>query len=255
MGTTQKSIILSIAGFDTSGGAGSLADIKTFESTGTYGMAVITALTLQSEKKIESIRWRNMKNIQKEIQFLMKHYHINHFKIGIVRDAEMLCEILHLLHHKNTIITWDPILQSSSSNKIFNTRTLYEVKDLIKNIYCITPNIDESIILSGKDNINEAGLYLSQYTNVIIKGGHNKTETGIDYLYLKNQNYPIKIPAQTSFNIYPKHGSGCVYSSSLISYLAQGAHLEQAAIQAKIYTEKFLSSTKTLLGYHQASIS
>lgn len=247
----QKPIVLSIAGFDISAGAGVLADIKTFEHTNVYGMSIVTALTTQSENIFASIKWRTIKVITYEIDFLIHQYPIHYAKIGIIKDAEMLEEIMYILRKRNISCVWDPVLKSSTSKHIFHTHTIPQLKTIFKQLYCITPNVQEAILLSGKQDIDAAGTYLSQYTNVIIKGGHNEVDTGTDYIYLKNQPSAIKIPPQTHFNTYPKHGSGCVYSSALTSYLSQGLTLTDAAIKAKIYTEHFLASNKSLLGFHQ----
>lgn len=249
MEKTDRPIVLSIAGFDPSAGAGTLADIKTFEAVGVYGTAVLTALTLQTEHTFEYLKWRTIKSITEEITFLTKAYPIQYAKIGITRDVEMLQEIVYHLHKKNINIIWDPVIISSTHKRIFNKNTLPQVKDLLKNIFCITPNLEEALLLSGKTNLMETGSYLSQFTNVIIKGGHNTEEKGIDYLFYHNNQFE-KINPQTSLNIYPKHGSGCVYSSALTAYLARNYSLEQSVQLAKEYTEKFLASGFTLLGYH-----
>lgn len=250
MENIQKPIVLSIAGFDPSAGAGILADIKTLECIGVYGIGLVTAHTLQTEDVFQDLKWRTLSSIIDEIVFMLHHYSVKHAKIGIVRDVEMLQEIVYVLHQKNILIIWDPILKSSTAKKIFNRKNLSQIKDIIKNIYCITPNAEEALILSGKTNTTEAGLYLSDFTNVIIKGGHSEQHLGTDLLFLYQKNNDIKIFPQTNLDIYPKHGSGCVYSSALTAYLALENALEQSAIFAKIYTEKFLASNKTLLGYH-----
>lgn len=246
----QRPIVLSIAGFDPCGGAGILADMKTFECIGVYGMGVITAYTLQTENIFETIKWRTCKTIQNEIDFLLYHYLVKGIKIGIVRDAKMLECILSVSHKKNIFIVWDTVFKSSTNKNIFVKQSLSQIKNLLTHIYCITPNFEEALILSGKNNIYDAGLYLSQKTNVIIKGGHNESEPGTDYLFLKQKSEYIKIPPQLNIKTYPKHGSGCVFSSALTSYLSKNYSLEEACKSAKKYTEKFLSSNKELLGYH-----
>lgn len=248
----KKPIVLSIAGFDPCGGAGILADIKTFENTGVYGMAVITALTLQTEKIFQSLEFRPTSTIQNEIRFLFEHYPIKAVKIGIIQNLNLLENILSVIPTQDTIIIWDPVLKSSTNHLIFNEDNLATLNNLLSHITCITPNVHEALFLSRKSNIEEAGLYLSEKTNVIIKGGHNENQRGIDYLYLKNQHKSIQIPPQLNQTLYPKHGSGCVFSSALTAYLAKAYSLEEACKLAKIYTETFLSSNKELLGYHHA---
>lgn len=256
MENSSKPIVISIAGFDTSAGAGTLADIKTFENTGTYGIAVITAYTLQTEHTFEKLKWRKISDITHEITFLLSQYSLKFAKIGIIQNIHMLTNIVNTLYlcNKNIKILWDPVLQSSTGKNFFNKKNLSSIYNIINKIYCITPNYKEALILSEKKNLKDAGLFLSQFTNTIIKGGHNETNKGTDYLFKHNCKTSIEIPPQSSQPIYPKHGSGCVFSSAMTSYLALNYSLEQSALLAKKYTENFLSSHHSLLGYHHPFI-
>ncbi len=250
MGEKPRPIVLSIAGFDTSGGAGILADIKTFECIEVYGVTVITAPTVQSHSEFVKMHWRNINHIVEEIDFLIHSYSISFAKIGIIREIDMLEEITRVLKKQKIKIIWDTVLKSSTSKIIFNRQQIPVIKSHLKNTFCITPNFNEALHISNKSNLLEAGTYLSQFTNVIIKGGHNNDEIGTDYLFLQNSNEPIPIPPQSGLTIYPKHGSGCVFSSALTAYLALGNDIKNAAINAKKYTEKYLTSSDTLIGYH-----
>ena len=247
----QKPIVLSIAGFDPSGGAGILADIKTFESIGVYGMGVLTSYTLQSENSLEYIRWRHPSVIRSEVEFILQNDFVSVAKIGIVRHTEMLSDIVSVLKKRNIRIIWDPVLKSSTKKTIFTKASIPFVKSCLPDLYALTANFEEAVVISGKPTIEEAGKDLSKYTNVIIKGGHlSDEEEGTDYLFQQYSAKVIKIKKQSTWDIYPKHGSGCVHSSALAAFLAQGFDLEQAAIRAKLYTEHFLASSKTLLGFH-----
>ena len=251
MEKAKRKIILSIAGFDTSAGAGTLADIKTFQSMGIYGMAVVTALTLQSENKVQYIQWRKPKDILQDIEFLVQHYSISYFKIGIVKNLEMLNTILQVAEQQKIKVIWDPVLKTSTLKQVFQKNNLHSLINILPKIYCITPNAIEALELSGKNDIREAGKHLSTYTNVIIKGGHLTENTGTDYLFLHQKNKVIAIsPQLKNKKIYPKHGSGCVFSSALTAYLTLGYSLKSSTQKAKLFTEKFLSSSKGLLGYY-----
>lgn len=250
----QRAVVLSVAGFDPSGGAGILADIKTFESIGVYGMGVLTAYTLQSENSFEYVRWRHLSVIRSEIEFILQNYFVQTAKIGIVCNTDMLSDIVFVLKKRNIRIVWDPILKSSTKKTIFTKATIPFAKSHLQDLYCITANAEEALALSGKPTIEEAGKDLSAYTNVIIKGGHlSGEEEGTDYLFKKHSAQALKIKKQSTLDVYPKHGSGCVHSSALAAFLAQGLNLEEAVIKAKLYTEYFLASSKTLLGFHSAN--
>ncbi|GAB4449486.1 MAG: hydroxymethylpyrimidine/phosphomethylpyrimidine kinase [Bacteroidia bacterium] len=250
MAKDKRPIILCIAGFDPSGGAGILADIKTTESIGVYGIGVVTSMTVQTENVFEKLQWRNISDIIYEIQFLIQHYPVQYAKIGIVQNLQMLKKIVQLLYQHQVKIIWDPILKSSTNQVFFDRKNLSKVYDIINKIYCITPNANEVLELTSYNNVEIAGQHLSQYCNLIIKGGHRSTKKGIDSLYLKNKNKPIEFFPNKKLKIFSKHGSGCVFSTALTSYLAKNYSLTQATQLAKQYTEKFLASNKTLLGYH-----
>lgn len=119
----------------------------------------------------------------------------------------------------------------------------------MENIYLVTPNYNEIKCLYPKKSISETINHISLKTNMYLKGGHRKDKKGWDVLYY-NKNIEKSI-APVFKTIYEKHGSGCVFSSSLASYLALGFYLEEAATNAKVYTENFLRSSKTLLGTHK----
>ncbi len=155
MEKVQRPIGLSIAGFDPCGGAGILADIKTFECLEVYGLAITTALTLQSETFFEKLQWRTNEELQYEIEFLFHHYPIKAVKIGIIKDNIMLQSILSVIPKKDIFIVWDPVISSSTSKSIFETPSLSQIKNLLKDIDIITPNAKEACVLSDKINIKE----------------------------------------------------------------------------------------------------
>ena len=101
--------------------------------------------------------------------------------------------------------------------------------------------------LAGVENPIVAAEELSAYCNVLLKGGHNKEEPGVDYLFIKSKAQKI---APMSQNIFPKHGSGCVLSSAIAANLALGNDLITSCRNAKMYVEQFLSSSPSLLGVH-----
>lgn len=247
----ERPIVLSIAGVDPIGGAGLLADIKTFEQHKVYGLGVSTAQTLQTEDEFISIRWEKETDILQSIETMLSRYNVKAVKIGIVENIEVLEKIVSVIHHKNNSIkiVWDTVIKSSSGfdfwNKDFDIQRLY--KTLLK-VHVITPNYNEALQLVGSAfDAKEAAEKLSAYSNVLLKGGHNEAEKGVDYLYTKN--IAKRLEANTN-EMFSKHGSGCVLSSAITANLALGADLFTACQKAKHYIEQFLSSNKSLLGYH-----
>jgi hydroxymethylpyrimidine/phosphomethylpyrimidine kinase len=245
---------LTIAGFDPSGGAGILADIKSFEHFKCIGMAVQTANTIQTENDFLSVNWIDEKHILNQLETLLKLYKFKYVKIGLIKDLSILNRVVDmcLFYNPKVKIIWDTVL-SSSTGFNFNLPTEGLI-DILKKIYLITPNWQEINTLSSINQSFNSAEFLAQYTKVYLKGGHNYKQLGKDYLFEQKEG---KI-TQKSFNpkptvkpITPKHGSGCVFSSALTANLAKGFTLQKSILKSKRYIEHYLSSNNTLLGTHK----
>lgn len=241
--------VLTVAGFDPSAGAGILADVKTFEQNGVYGLAICTAMTLQTENEFISAKWTERDELFTHIRKMLLAYPVVGMKTGIMPSLNFLREVIAYaseLRPEMKIVV-DPIIKSTTGFAFMSEVEQSKLESLLKQIRILTPNYHEAKKLSGKDNIEEAGLYLSRFCDVVVKGGHNSIDPGTDTLYTKGEI--IKIAPGNS-TIYPKHGSGCVFSAALTSNIAKGQDIESACRHAKTYTELFLSGTDQLLGYH-----
>ncbi|MBQ4819776.1 hydroxymethylpyrimidine/phosphomethylpyrimidine kinase [Aquimarina sp. MMG016] len=251
----NRPYILTIAGFDPSGGAGLTADIKTIEALKGYGLAVCTANTVQSDVELIACHWIDVEVIKSQIEILFDRFSIDFVKIGIAQNWEGLNEIIDFLVEKNAKvkIILDPILKSSSDFDFHNMSLRAESRsrfdEILDKIYLLTPNYEEIHKLYNDKTIEEAIGYICSKTNLFLKGGHRKEAVGKDELFTKNGKYFVINPK--SQNISEKHGSGCVLSSAIITYLALGFPLLKACFRGKRYTEKVLSSNKSLLGYHR----
>lgn len=234
---------MTIAGYDPSGGAGLLADIKTMEQLKVMGLGICTAMTLQTESQCLSLEWQPLDEILKSIDVLMKRYPIRIVKIGVVKDAMMLTEIVKTIRSKNTDvkIIWDPVLKSTSEFTFFDLVTLPLLGDVLCQIDLITPNYHEYSILKEND-------LLHQQSPVLVKGGHRDNALGVDILMDRGEE--ISLEPVNGGHYYPKHGSGCVLSSAIASWLAQGENLQTACEKGKLYIEQFLKSNPSLLGFH-----
>jgi hydroxymethylpyrimidine/phosphomethylpyrimidine kinase len=249
---TKRSIVLSIAGFDPSGGAGILADIKTFEQHKVYGLAVITGVTLQTESEFASVRWESEADIIEGIEKMLGHYSVTAIKIGLVENAVMLQDILSAIQAfgKRIPVIVDPVITSSTGYGFWENEGVgKELLEKFRNILLLTPNFKEVLQLSSGGSAKEAARKLSAYCNVLLKGGHNNEEPGMDYLFTAEGIQ--RIPPSEGVT-YPKHGSGCVLSASIAANIAIGFGLAASCTIAKKYAEEFLRSNETLLGYHNA---
>lgn len=249
MNNVIRPYVLSIAGFDPSAGAGVLADIKTFESNGVYGMGVVSALTYQNDKEFEDVEWVDVDKIIRQTEMLLRRFAITHIKIGLIKDLEVLRQIVSFLHGHITspVIIYDPILKASAGFEFHNI-TEPQFASAVEGIHCITPNIPEAVQIFGADELNEKLELLSDNINIYLKGGHSDESIVTDLLFVKDHTYAFpndRVPNGE------KHGSGCVLSSALTAQLALGNDLPTAAENANNYTHNFLASNETLLGYHQ----
>ena len=152
----------------------------------------------------------------------------------------------HISHPK---IIWDPILKASAGFDFHKNVDIALLETICKQLFLVTPNIPEAMILGKKDDAIENARELSGFCHVFLKGGHAENKTGHDTLFLKGGKQLSFRPKAKG--IYPKHGSGCVLSSAITANLAKDEELHRACLKAKQYTEKFLRSNKTLLGYHK----
>jgi hydroxymethylpyrimidine/phosphomethylpyrimidine kinase len=238
---------MSIAGYDPSGGAGLLADIKTFEQVKAQGLGVCTAMTLQTESQCLRLNWQPLEEILSAIDVLMKNYHVKAIKIGVVKDAQFLTQIVEKVKSINSEakIVWDPVLKSTSEFSFFDLNTISELENVLNQIDLITPNYNEYKVLKESGILEKA----ENSCSILIKGGHRQDQLGTDILVNNGKEISIHPTDETSV-FYPKHGSGCVLSSAIASYLALGKNVERACRNGKLYIEKFLISNPTLLGFH-----
>ncbi|WP_158848997.1 hydroxymethylpyrimidine/phosphomethylpyrimidine kinase [Algibacter sp. L1A34] len=245
----KRPSILTIAGFDPSNGAGLTADIKTFEALKCYGLSVCTANTIQNDIEFKTCHWTEIILILNQMEILFNRFEINYVKIGIVENWEILSIIINRLQELNPEIkiVLDPVLKSSSDFS-FHSNNSEKLDDILSKIYLLTPNYNEIQQLYPEKDIEETIAYISSKTNLFLKGGHRTDKIGRDVLYITNKKQFTLNPK--SFNCSEKHGSGCVLSSAITSYLALGFPLLKACKEGKRYTEKFLNSNKSLLGFH-----
>jgi len=246
----KKPYILTIAGFDPSSGAGLTSDIKTFEAHNLYGLSVCTAVTVQNDISLKNCVWIDEDIIVNQIETLFERFSISVVKIGIIQSWKTLSVVVNKLLELNSDIKiiLDPILKATTGFDFHTTSDLNILTSVLENCYFITPNYNEIIDLFPDKDIEQTIEFISEKTNIYLKGGHRNDKKGLDEIY---HSSIVQINIQPGVDeIYEKHGSGCVLSSALASNLAKEFPLEDACRNAKMYTEQFLNSNKSLLGYH-----
>jgi hydroxymethylpyrimidine/phosphomethylpyrimidine kinase len=241
----QLPVVLSIAGYDPSSGAGITADIKTIAAHGCYGVTCITALTVQSTRGVKRVDPIEGRIITETLEQLMDDLDIAAVKIGMLGSAEAAKSVAAFLKRYSVRhVVLDPIIRSSSGAELISRNGLQIMKDRIfSRASVITPNIDEAAALTGlavttMDEMQPAAVRLHQMgaRNVIITGGHLDpphdlvSQEGRPPTFVEG----AKVPGQST------HGTGCAFSTSLACCLAKGNDLLTAAKASKHYVESAL---------------
>lgn len=241
---------LSIAGFDPSGGAGVLADVKTMEALEVYGVSVVTAITVQNDVSFQDVQWVDLALIQGQIALLLERYPVQYVKIGLYRSWSELEQLVVFLRqaYPNLYIVVDPVFRASAGYDFHAQQRPSET--LLSAIDLLTPNEDELRLLGETALPHTIAQQLAQdHCAVLYKGGHNTEKRGTDFLYQAASTVPVEYPPEITVQ-YDKHGSGCVLSAAITARLALGDALTVACQRAKNYTARWLNSNPTRLGYH-----
>jgi len=237
----ERPKVLVVAGYDPSGGAGVLADVKTLEAHGVYGYAVCTAMTWQNERVIRRVDWFSEKDVLEQVDVCFEAARFDWVKIGITPSVEYVGRVVRHLMRRNpgVRIVWDPVIRASSGADFWVKTEGWE--EVAARCFLMTPNWEEMEWLAA--DVNRCGCHL------FVKGGHHPEYPGRDYLWSGGEMEVLK-PMEGE--VYPKHGSGCVLASALTANLALGYPLYEAAVRAKGYVWDLLRSNKSLLGWHNA---
>ena len=229
-----KSIILIIAGSDSSGGAGVQADIKTVTSLGSYAMTAITAVTAQNTTGVKSIVAIEPKEISKQILFTCRDIKPDAIKIGMLHSENVIKSVINSLKYiKVSKIILDPVMIAKGGARLIDGKAIDILKKkLIKKVSLITPNIPEAEIITGlkikntQDMIKAANFLLSMGAkNVLIKGGHLKSDVVKDIFINKKET---RFFLNKRFKTNNTHGTGCTLSSAITTFFSCGKLLNKS---------------------------
>ncbi|WP_313359793.1 bifunctional hydroxymethylpyrimidine kinase/phosphomethylpyrimidine kinase [Empedobacter sp.] len=253
MNTIQKAYsVLTIAGFDGSGGAGIQADTKTISAHGCYATNVLTALPVQNTQGVQNIYEIPAQAIREQIQSILEDIYPDAIKIGMVHSVELVHIISEELKNYNKPIVYDPVMVATSGHRLIKEETLEAcIEKLFPLATLITPNLDEASILVNH-KIDSAELMLSYgetilnlgCQNLLLKGGHLQQEKIISYLFQKEQ--PVQSYTSQKIETKNTHGSGCTLSSAIACNLALGVSLTQSVQLAQEYVEQAILGSKDL---------
>jgi hydroxymethylpyrimidine/phosphomethylpyrimidine kinase len=241
-GHSAPPILLTIAGFDPSCGAGIAADLKTFAAHGCYGVAAITSLTVQNTQGVEAVHNTPTAELRAQLDALAKDCTIDAVKIGMLGsrgNAAAVGEFLEASKFAHVVL--DPIMKASSGAELLDAAGIkYVATELLKRASVITPNIPEAETLTEMTIKDVAGMEAAARKlmemgarAVIVKGGH--MEKAVDVLFDGNEMMPL---AGDKGKEEALHGTGCTFASALATHLAVGRSLVEAATLAKAYVTK-----------------
>jgi hydroxymethylpyrimidine/phosphomethylpyrimidine kinase len=247
----MKPVVLTVAGFDPSAGAGVTADIKTFERSGVYGVAVCTANTIQSHCRFVAANWIPPECILQQLDVLLDAYSITAAKIGIIQDTAVLQTVLQRLRSAQiSRIVWDPVVRPSAGDPLHaDSFAAALTPTLLDTLTLITPNHTEAQFFAQGAPLDSQLAAWARHCAVLHKSAMVDETTATDLLYQPGQ--PPYALHSTQQIPHPKHGSGCVLSAAITAALAHGQSVRSACESGKRYVEKYLASSETLLGYHQ----
>jgi len=240
---------LTIAGFDPSAGAGVLADVKTLEASGVYGLAACTALTVQNDIAFERVSWVPLADIQDQVRRLLAQFRVGFVKIGLIESLPVLQELTSWLkaHNPALQIIWDPVLRATAGYEFHARPDASLLQAICRKLTLITPNQPEALRLLPAASPEAAAEALAAWCPVLLKGGHAAGPAATDLLLVGGERHALSAPRLPHG---AKHGSGCVLSAAIAARLALGDALPEACRAGKAYTATFLASNDTLLGYH-----
>ncbi len=244
-------ILLTIAGFDPSCGAGTAADLKTFVAHNCYGVAAITALTVQSTQGVQSVHATPAATLRAQLDALVDDVPLAGVKIGMLANrgnATVVAEFLD--KHKFKHVVLDPVFRPTAGNaELLDTSGLKFVRDeLLKRVTVITPNMPEAEFLTGievKDipSMKVAGQKLIEMgaRAVVVTGGHLDKPTDVFCVGSEVETFGgehVKSPNT--------HGSGCTFSSAILAQLGSGLNLREAVILSKAYVTKAIERSYSI---------
>jgi len=229
----NKPVTLSVAGSDSSGGAGIQVDLRMFSALGTFGTTAITALTAQNPGQVKAVVGMEAEFVKAQIDAVFEALPVRAMKTGMLWSAEVIQAVAEFLKaNPGVACVVDPVMIATSGAKLVADEAIDVYKtELLPRATLITPNIDEAQVLLdgrtiGSDDQAEAAQALSERYRcaVLLKGGHLPGDP-VDLLFEKGEVYRWTNRRLENVNT---HGTGCMLSAAITAYLAHGKSLKEA---------------------------
>ncbi|MHA6484143.1 bifunctional hydroxymethylpyrimidine kinase/phosphomethylpyrimidine kinase [Paenibacillus sp. strain BS8-2] len=234
---------LTIAGSDSSGGAGIQADLKTFQELGVYGMSALTAVTAQNTTGVQAVYPLSPEAVSMQIRSIGNDIRVDAIKTGMLFSHDIIEAVAASLREfKWTRVVVDPVMVAKGGSVLLQEAALTAFKTmLLPLVDVVTPNIPEAERLTGMTirssaDKRDAARRLADLgiRYVIMKGGHESGEEAIDLLY---DGSGFSEFATKRIDTIHTHGTGCTFSAALTAGLAQGLEIEPALRQAKAFIQ------------------
>lgn len=238
--TKSIPVALTIAGSDSSSGAGIQADLKTFNALGVYGLSAVTCVVAEIPGKVTRIEPVGADMIREQVQVLAKNFPIAAIKTGLLYSAEIISTVAKSivdLPRKVPLIV-DPVITATGGDPLLeaNAIEIYQ-RELFPLASLVTPNLDEAAQLLGRkiqdrQSMERAGNELARKfkTAILLKGGHLAGKDAVDFLFANGKFSEFSTPFVRGV---ATHGTGCTYSAAITAGLAAGKSLKDSIAEAK----------------------
>lgn len=244
---------LSIAGVDPSGGAGLLADLKTFSALGAYGCGVVTALTAQNTRAVTGIHEVPPEFLALQLDTLFDDVRIDAVKIGMLASADLVAVVAEALRrHRPRFVVLDPVMVAKSGDRLLRTDAVEALlRDLFPLATIVTPNLPEAADLLGRKvtdapadmRVAARALRGRGAQAALVKGGHGTGERLTDMLFDGERFIELAAPRIDTRNT---HGTGCTFSSAIAALLPQRDSVEAAVRDAHAYVHGAIRNADSL---------
>lgn len=247
--------VLTIAGLDPSGGAGILADVKAMSACGTYGMAVVAALTAQNTCGVSGWQPVAPDFVRAQIDAIFEDIRVDAVKIGMLGTPEVIDAVAEALErHRPPFVVLDPVMVAMGGDRLLAKEAESALCErLLPLTTVITPNLPEAAVLAGEAEIRERGEMpalarkllerLAPDAWVYLKGGHLTESESPDLLLSRETSLTFEAPRISTKNT---HGTGCTLSAAIAAQLGRGESLPEAVRKAKAYVYEAIAHADEL---------
>ena len=244
-------VALTIAGSDSSGGAGIQADLKTFSAFGVYGASVLTALTAQNTTGVQAVHAVPPDFIAAQMASVLGDLEVKAAKTGMLANAAIIEAVAAALEGRDMPLVVDPVMVATSGDSLLEPAAVTALRSrLIPRATLITPNLPEAAKLLGTAMArteDEARAQLAELARlgakaVLLKGGHGEGPEAVDLLLAGGKLTRLAAPRIATANT---HGTGCTLAAAVTALLALGRPLEEAVARAKTYVARAIAAAVT----------